>query len=127
MIQRLWVDRVTVMNGRRVVVREWTDAWRKLLKRTGEGLMLVKLVWPDGRIEEVEHASVKPTTTVIERPGDGTLDADVVTSVGVPVHRFRRIHVGNVDTGDIHTLWVHADTDVQVVKRVVDAIAGEPL
>lgn len=112
-----------------------------------EASMLVKLVWPDGRIEEIEHASVNPTTTVLEVPHRGPLspghydpskmtlhvhgrqgDPDVVTSVenyGAPVHRFRRIHVGNVDTGDIHALWVHADTDVHVVKRVVDAVAAE--
>lgn len=109
--------------------------------------MLVKLVWPDGRIEVIEHASAKPTTTILEvahrgplqpghyDPSEMTLyvhgrpgDPDVVTSIqnyGQPMHRFRRMHVGNVDTGDIHTLWVHADTDVQVVKRVVDAMTGK--
>jgi hypothetical protein len=104
--------------------------------------MLVKLVWPDGRIEELEHALAKPTTTTIEvahqpghyDPNEMTLhvhgrqgDPDVVTSIqnyGEPMHRFRRINVGNVETGVIHTLWVHADTDVHVVKRVVDAMAA---
>ncbi|HMI84853.1 MAG TPA: hypothetical protein VK550_12220 [Polyangiaceae bacterium] len=98
--------------------------------------MVVKLVWPDGRIEEIEHA-VNPTTTVIEiphRPNTAWIainvrfSDDVVTSIqdySQPMHRFRRIRVGNVDTGDIHTLWVHVDTDVQVVKRVVDAVAGD--
>jgi hypothetical protein len=101
-------------------------------------MMLVKLVWPDGRIEEIEHA-VDHGTTSIEiphRPKPTDIDrdlvtvhvGDVVTSIqdyGRPMHRFRRILVGNVDTGDIQTLWVHADTDVHVVKRVVDEVASE--
>jgi hypothetical protein len=90
--------------------------------------MLVKIVWPDGRIEEIEHAHAQHAT-IIEVPAtaDGA-DPDVVTSVqnsGQPMHRFRRILVGNVDTGHIHTLWVHADTDVHVVKRVVDWVARD--
>lgn len=93
--------------------------------------MLVKLVWPDGRIEEIDHAFVKPTTTIIEVPGpteSTPVESDVVTSIqdySRPMHRFRCIRVGNVDTGEIHTLWMHVDTDVHVVKRVVDAMAGE--
>lgn len=82
---------------------------------------MVKLVWPDGRTDEIEHAFVEPAIGVIEVKCGY---AEGERAAGASMHQFRRIQVGNVDTGDVRTLWVHLDTDVHVVKRVVDAVAG---
>lgn len=86
---------------------------------------MVKLVWPDGRTDEIDHAIVEPTIGIIEVKC-GLSEAERASKRwDATVHQFRRIQVGNVDTGDVRTLWVHLDTDVHVVKRVVDAVAKE--
>lgn len=88
---------------------------------------MVKLVWPDGRIDEIEHAFVEPTIGIIEvKCGYTKAEQRTIANFSAStLHRFRRMQVGNVETAAIHTLWVHLDTDVHVVKRVVDEVAAE--